>query len=58
MDKYILITWPESQVLMDEEWFDNERFLASMDRPSQEWVGSSAYFVPEHRLEELENDSE
>lgn len=46
--RYILVYWPESQVLMDYEWFDKEAVLA-------DWVkcGSSSYFIPEHRLNEI-----
>ena len=25
MEKYVLITWPESQMLMEQEWFDECR---------------------------------
>ena len=53
MDEYILVTWPESQELMGEDWF-NECYLAI---PVDENVdGSSVYFVPKHRLEEIKND--
>ncbi len=52
MEKYILIHWPESQDLMDKEWF-NECFLANPINEEQDWVGSSAYFVPEKRFLEL-----
>jgi hypothetical protein len=46
--KYILVDWPESQVLMDYEWFDKEAILA-------DWVkcGASTYFIPEHRMKEI-----
>ena len=49
---YMLIKWPESQLLMDEEWFDKECHLADMERDPE--VGSSAYFVPVKRMNELE----
>lgn len=39
---YVLVEWPESQDLMDEDWFDEEAVLSS--------TGSSAYFVPIKRL--------
>jgi hypothetical protein len=40
--KYILVEWPDSQMLMEEEWF-NKCYLSD----------DSAYFVPENRWEEL-----
>jgi len=50
--RYILVYWPESQVLMDYEWFDKEAVLA-------DWVkcGSSSYFIPEHRLNEINKNN-
>lgn len=48
MEKYILVTWPESQMLMEYEWFD-ECMLMNDDNHLDE-VGSSAYFVPEERF--------
>jgi len=51
-EKYVLIQWPESQEIMDKEWY-NECFLAQSTDKSQDWVGSAAYFVPESRLQEL-----
>lgn len=42
MNRYILVTWPESQELMEEEWFQEEAVL----HPDL----SSAYFIPEDRL--------
>jgi len=51
MDKYILVTWPESQHLMDKPWF-NECLLVQ-DIEGHEEVGSSSYMVPENRYEEL-----
>lgn len=45
-DVYILVSWPESQELMEKEWF-NECILGD----------NSSYFVPENRMIELyEND--
>lgn len=40
-DGYILLEWPYSQEVMDEEWFDEEAVLADYDK-----CGSSAYFIP------------
>jgi hypothetical protein len=50
--KYVLIQWPESQLLMDYEWFNTECYLANNERTLED-IGSSAYFVPEDRIEEL-----
>lgn len=47
--EYVIITWPDSQELMDEEWFDDECVLINED-PLLSQVGSSAYFVPITRL--------
>lgn len=46
--EYVLVQWPESQVLMDYEWFDNETSLADFEK-----FGSSAYFVPMKRYLDL-----
>ena len=50
--RYILVYWPESQVLMDYDWFDKEAVLA-------DWVkcGLSSYFIPEHRLNEINKNN-
>ena len=51
MDKYILVPWPESQDYMEYSWFRKEAILyQAMDE--QEYL-DSAYFIPEHRLEEI-----
>ena len=42
MKTYVLVTWPDSQEYMDEDWFDEEAFLAE--------IGDSAYFIPEDRV--------
>jgi hypothetical protein len=49
-DGYHLVLWPESQLLMEEEWFDEEAILALGVEDS---VGSAAYFVPIVRLMQL-----
>lgn len=49
--EYIIVTFPESQELMDEEWFDDECILIN-EYPLLDQVGSSAYFVPIARLKE------
>jgi hypothetical protein len=46
-DCYVLVQWPESQDLMEEEWFDEEAILAL---GSEDKTGSSAYFVPIKRI--------
>ena len=52
MDKYILVPWPESQDFMGQPWFRKEAILyQSMDE--QEYL-DSAYFIPEYRIEEIE----
>jgi hypothetical protein len=51
MDKYVLVCWPESQNLMDEEWFDECILMNDMNHLDD--IGSSAYFVPEDRYLEL-----
>ena len=45
---YVLVQWPETQVLMDYDWFDKEASLADFDK-----FGSSAYFIPQTRWIEL-----
>ena len=44
---YNLIMWPESQNFMEEEWFEDEAILAL---GNEDMTGSSAYFIPTHRL--------
>jgi hypothetical protein len=44
---YVLIEWPESQLYMEEEWFEEEAILAL---GSEDKTGSSAYFIPIKRL--------
>jgi hypothetical protein len=59
MKHYILIMWPESQELMDQEWFDNEAVLANPGHESHELYGkSSAYFIPKERLEQKSDPKE
>jgi hypothetical protein len=41
-DVYILVRWPKSQELMEEDWFEEEAVL-NID-------ASSAYFVPLYRV--------
>ena len=42
---YTLVQWPESQELMEEDWFDKEAILDVDGK-----FGSSAYFVPIIRI--------
>jgi len=49
--KYILVSWPESQLLMEKEWF-NECILMN-DEAHLDEIGGSAYFVPENRYLQL-----
>ena len=51
MNKYVLVTWPDSQELMEQEWFQDCILLN--DDESLESFGSSAYLVPEDKYEEL-----
>ncbi len=52
--KYILVKWPESQLIMDETWFDNECHLASMNTDKN--IGNSAYFIPYSRIKFLHKE--
>jgi hypothetical protein len=49
---YFLVKWPESQLLMDEDWFDKECHLAEMEKDPE--IGNSAYFIPVKRMIILE----
>lgn len=51
---YALVQWPETQIIMDQPWFDTECFLANNERVLHE-IGSSAYFVPVERIEEMQD---
>jgi len=53
MEKYVLVTWPQSQMLMEEEWFDE--CILMNDENHLEEIGSSAFFVPKERYEEFIN---
>lgn len=44
-NSYVVVAWPESQELMDKEWFDEEAVLDVDGK-----FGSSAYFIPLHRV--------
>ena len=45
--EFILVQWPDSQILMEQEWFDD----CVLDVECR--YGSSAYFVPKHLFEHL-----
>ena len=47
METYVLVPFPESQEYMEEDWFHEEAILAL---GAEESVGSSAYFIPVHRI--------
>ena len=49
--KYVMVEWPDSQMLMDQDWFD-ECLLINSGKLLDEY-GSSAYMVPEEKLTEL-----
>ena len=49
--KYILVQWPESQQFMEEPWFQEEAILAQSTNEEQEWIGPSAYFIPEETIQ-------
>ena len=44
-EAYVIVKWPESQELMEEDWFDEEAVLDVEGK-----FGDSAYFVPLKRI--------
>ena len=50
--KYILVEWPEIQTLMEYDWFQREAILMN-DPEFLNEIGSSAYFIPEDRYNEV-----
>ena len=46
MKKYVAVSWPESQELMDKEGFESHSYLINDDRGLEDF-GSQAYFVDE-----------
>lgn len=48
---FVLVQWPETQVLMDYDWFDAEASLADFYK-----FGNSAYFIPQQRWLEIQED--
>ena len=53
-EEYVIVVWPESQILMDEKWF-NECVLIN-EEPLLNQVGPSAYFVPKSRMKSYSKD--
>lgn len=53
MEKYILVEWPESQMLMEHERFNECLFVQDIDGHVE--VGSSAYMCPEDLYEKIFN---
>lgn len=51
MKKYILVQWPESQLLMSHKRFNECLFVENIE--GHEDVGSSAYLCPEDLYDEL-----
>ncbi len=44
-NSYAIVTWPESQEYMEEDWFEDEAILDTDGK-----FGSSAYFIPIKRI--------
>lgn len=53
MEKYILVTWPESQELMNHERFNECLFVQDIDGHVE--VGGSTYMCPEDLYEKIFN---
>jgi len=45
-EMYVLVLWPESQELMDEEWFETEAILVQVEPTHTLGKESAAYLVP------------
>ncbi|MBO9681965.1 MAG: hypothetical protein J7502_04750 [Flavisolibacter sp.] len=52
-EAFMLVIWPESQIYMDEEWFQEEAILALGIENS---VGCAAYFIPLKRIIDFDID--
>lgn len=52
METYVLVPWPECQEFMNEQWFYDEAILVI---GAEEKVGTSAYFIPVHRIKFEDN---
>ena len=57
MGKYVVITWPDSQELMDKDGFEENSYLVNDERGLEDF-GSSAYFVDEDWLNSVEEENE
>lgn len=53
MGKYVVITWPYSQDLMDKPGFEENSYLVNDEKGMRDF-GGSAYFVDEDWLDSLE----
>ena len=53
---YQLITFPEVQQYMEYIWFRSECYLVVAFEEQEHY--DSAYFVPQHRIEEVEKEPE
>ncbi|PQJ11949.1 hypothetical protein CJD36_009155 [Flavipsychrobacter stenotrophus] len=53
---YVLVPWPDAQLLMEYVWFERECY--PMQGMGDQEQYDSAYFVPKHRLETLERELE
>lgn len=56
MGKYVVVTWPESQDLMDKPGFRENSYLINDDKGIEDF-GSSAYFVDEEWLAEATKET-
>lgn len=52
MSKYVVVSWPDSQNLMEREGFRENSYLVNDDKGIEDF-GSSAYFVDEDWLNDL-----
>lgn len=46
-ENYVLVQWPESQMLTEQDWFDECIFV----NENLDEVGPQAYLVPANRFE-------
>jgi hypothetical protein len=49
---YIVVKWPESQMIMEKSWFRDECILIDNDH-GYKTHGDSAYLVPKERYDKL-----
>ena len=49
METYVLVTWPEVQEYMEEDWFQGEAILYQRINNKQKYL-DSAYFIPTDRI--------